>query len=41
MFASICAQAGLPPPVGMVGVGLLLRNVPGAVLEVQHAATAS
>jgi len=32
-------QVGLPPVVGMVGVGLLLRNVPGGVLRVSsHAA---
>ncbi|KAL0039470.1 hypothetical protein WJX79_009541 [Trebouxia sp. C0005] len=37
----ICAQAagflvckiGLPPVVGMVGIGLLLRNIPGGVLR--------
>ena len=30
------SQVGLPPMVGMVGVGLLLRNVPGGVLAVSH-----
>lgn len=27
-------QVGLPPSVGMVAVGLLLRNAPGQVLKV-------
>ncbi|KAL3146527.1 hypothetical protein ABBQ32_000772 [Trebouxia sp. C0010 RCD-2024] len=27
------AKAGLPPTVGMVGVGLLLRNLPGGILK--------
>ncbi len=32
-------QVGLPPVVGMVGIGLLLRNIPGGVLRVSsHAA---
>ncbi len=27
-------QVGLPPVVGMVGIGLLLRNIPGGILRV-------
>lgn len=30
----LVVQAGLPPTVGMVGVGLLLRNLPGGILKV-------
>ena len=32
-------QVGLPPVAGMIGIGLLLRNIPGEVLRVSsHAA---